>query len=396
VRAPLSRFAVVGAAVTIVDVVVFVALWRGADFPLLFADLPALVVAALVSHRLHRAVTFRHDPYGRWLDRRGDFVVSGVLAGVVDVGVLAALAALADPAGVGGAVAVKAGAVGVAGGVRWVLHRRVLFDIVRAEQVARPSRAAPEGEVRLSVVIPAYDDAGRIAATVQQVRQELEPVSRDGGLEVIVVDDGSTDATAAEARAAGADEVLVHPANRGKGAAVRTGMAAARGRTVAFTDSDLAYSPAQLLGLLAEVEAGWDVVVGSRRHAGTATLVRARRIRELGGRAINWLTHAVLLGRYRDTQCGLKAFRRDVAGLLFSQARIDGFAFDVELFVMAERFGLGLAEVPVQVENTTRSTVRVVRDAVRVVRDLFRIRRWARLGLYRADDATLEAIGRGA
>src|SRR5207244_4206934 len=110
-------------------------------------------------------------------------------------------------------------------------------------------------------------------------------------------------------------------------------------------------------------------------------------------RAINWLTHAVLLGHYRDTQCGLKAFRSDVARLLFTRARIDGFAFDVELFVMAERFGLGVTEVPVRVENTTRSTVKVVRDALRLVRDLFRVRRWARQGLYEADPAELAAIG---
>jgi hypothetical protein len=134
-------------------------------------------------------------------------------------------------------------------------------------------------------------------------------------------------------------------------------------------------------------------VVGSRRNAATTTLVRARRLREVGGRAINWLTHAVLLGHYRDTQCGLKAFRGDVAHILFERAQIDGFAFDVELFVMAERFGLGLTEVPVQVENRTRSTVKVVRDAARLVRDLFRIRRWSRQGRYDPQPSELAAIG---
>jgi glycosyltransferase involved in cell wall biosynthesis len=204
----------------------------------------------------------------------------------------------------------------------------------------------------------------------------------EGGVEVIVVDDGSTDGTAEEARTAGADRVLVHSSNRGKGAAVRTGVLTAAGRTIAFTDADLSYAPTQLEGLLETVESGIDMVVGSRKHDMTRTLVKAGRLREIGGRVINWLTHAVLLGNYRDTQCGLKAFRAEAARLIFQRSRIDGFAFDVELFVIAERNDLSVAEVPVTVVNTTRSTVRVVRDALRLVRDLFRIRRWSRAGAY--------------
>jgi hypothetical protein len=159
-------------------------------------------------------------------------------------------------------------------------------------------------------------------------------------------------------------------------------MLASRGRTVAFTDADLSYSPDQILDLLREVEDGWDVVVGSRRHDDTVALVRERRLREFGSRGINLLTKAVLLGEHRDTQCGLKAFRSDAARRVFELGRIDGFSFDIEMFAIVERTGLALTEVPVTVANTTRSTVSVSRDAVRVVRDLFRIRRWAREGAY--------------
>jgi hypothetical protein len=123
-------------------------------------------------------------------------------------------------------------------------------------------------------------------------------------------------------------------------------------------------------------------VAGSRRHDAASTLVRAGRLRELGGRVINWLTYLVLLGAYRDTQCGLKGFRADAARLVFERARIDGFAFDIEIFVIAERNGLALTEVPVRVANTARSTVRPLRDGVGLIRDLFRIRRWARAGAY--------------
>jgi glycosyltransferase involved in cell wall biosynthesis len=233
------------------------------------------------------------------------------------------------------------------------------------------------------VVVPAYREAGRIGTTVEEVRAALADLG--GGLEVVVVDDGSDDATAEEARAAGADQVLVHPGNRGKGAAVRTGVLAAAGATIAFTDADLAYSPDQLAGLLAAVEAGTDVVVGSRRHEQTTTLVRARRLREVGGRAVNLVTRLLVLDRERDTQCGMKAFRADAARAVFERTTIDGFAFDIELFVIADRLGLEVGEVPVQVENSTRSTVNVVRDAGRLVADLLRIRRADRAGRYAPD-----------
>src|SRR5690606_13357501 len=149
------------------------------------------------------------------------------------------------------------------------------FHIVREEHVARPRTEPLPGTVRLSVVVPAYHEAGRIGGTVRQLRAALAGV--EGGVEIIVVDDGPDPATEAEAREAGADQVISHPRNLGKGAAVRTGVLAANGRTVAFTDADLSYSPDQLVGLMEEVEAGWDVVVGSRRHEQTTTLVRAGR-----------------------------------------------------------------------------------------------------------------------
>lgn len=242
--------------------------------------------------------------------------------------------------------------------------------------MADPGDAGPAD---LSVVVPAYGDEGLIGGTVAAIHGELE--CRGLTHEVVVVDDGSTDATAVEAAEAGA-RVLRHPTNRGKGAAVRTGVAAASGRVVAFTDADLAYGPANLVELAARVDEGWDVVVGSRRHTDTVTLVRAGRLREVGGRLINGLTRLVLLRRYVDTQCGLKAFRGEVAHDLFARTRIDGFAFDVELFHLAEVDGLRLLEHPVTVENSSASSVHVVRDGLRLVRDLFRIRRYARHGAY--------------
>lgn len=243
-------------------------------------------------------------------------------------------------------------------------------------------RAPAPGALRLSVVVPAYREADRIAATLLRLREALAPLAASGGYEVIVVDDGSGDATAEAARAAGADEVVVLPVNRGKGAAVRSGMAVARGRARAYIDADLAYSPDQLLRLVDGVESGYDMVVGSRRHLDTVTLIRARRLREVSGRAFALLSGLLLLGHHRDTQCGLKAFRSDAAELLFSRSLVDGFAFDVELFLLAERYRLHVLEIPVTVTNSSDSTVRVVGHGIRMLGDLLRIRRVARTGAY--------------
>jgi putative flippase GtrA len=379
---PLARFAVVGSVVTAVDVGVFLARWRDGRRSLLEAEVPALVTAAGVSWALHRAVTFRDDPYRRWLAQHEAFAGSAVVAGLVDCAATGTLLALSGRRDRRGALAAKVPAVAAAGAVRWALHRRVLFRVVRAGHVADVTRPAPPGDMRLSVVIPAFDEAARIGETVRRVRDAVAEV--DGGVEVVVVDDGSADATGDVAKQAGADVVVVQPSNRGKGAAVRAGVLAARGRTIAFTDADLAYSPDQLLGLLREVESGFDVVVGSRHHEASTAVVPAGLVRRVGSNVVNWSTSAVLLGAYRDTQAGLKAFRSDAARAIFERSRVDGFGFDVEVFVIAERNGFSVREVPVRVENSARTTVNVARDAARLGRDLFRIRRWAREGRYQA------------
>ena len=235
---------------------------------------------------------------------------------------------------------------------------------------------------RLSVVIPAYRVPDLVGSTVACLRDVLGVAS--GGLEIVVVDDGSGDGTDDAAWAAGADQVIVQPANRGKGAAVRAGMLAARGATIAFTDVDLAYAPEQITRLQSEVEAGHPIVVGNRHHVETTTLVRARRVREVSGRLFSALTRVVVLGETRDTQCGLKAFSADTARALFSRAQIDGFAFDVELFVIARRLGVPVTEVAVEVANSDLSTVSVGSDAWRMMGDLLRIRRLAKAGAYDA------------
>jgi putative flippase GtrA len=372
VRHWLRRFAAVGSLVTLVDVAIVLLLRGVLGIPVLIADTVAIAAAATLSFVLHRAVTFADEPRARAVREPGPFMRVALLGGVVDILVLRAWVELMP------LLPAKLLSVALAAALRLAMYRRLSHARVRTDQARRAERPEPPGDVRFSVVIPAYKEGARMAGTVRTLREALAAVEH----EIVIVDDGSGDDTADVARAAGADQVIVQPRNRGKGAAVRAGMLAARGRTIAFTDADLAYPPAQLTRLLHEAESGWDMVVGSRRHVETTTLVRARRLRELSGRLFNLFTLLVLLGQYRDTQCGIKAFRSDAARRVFSASQVDGFAFDVELFHLAERYRLSLKEVPVELANTDTSTVRVGVEAVRMVRDLARIRRAASAGAY--------------
>ncbi len=371
---------------TLVDVGLLVLFRQRFGWILVVADLAAIAVASALSYGLHRAVTFRSDPYVRWVEIPPAFVGVAALAALVDVVVLRALFAGTGFSSTTALVEAKVVALAAAGVVRLVGYRWALLGELTWARRVRWARPPAPGDCRVSVVVPAYDEADRIGDTVHRLREGLAALAADGGLEVVVVDDGSTDGTAAVALAAGASQVVVQPRNRGKGAAVRMGVLAARGRTVVFTDADLAYGPDQVQRVAAAVEDGWDVAIGDRRHPETRTLVAPSRLRAWGSRAINWLGYAVLLGSFRDTQSGLKAFRSDVARFVFGRTRVDGFAFDIEVLHLVERHQLSLVEVPVEVTNSSRSTVSAARDAARLVVDLFRIRHWSAEGAYEADD----------
>ncbi len=388
----MKRLLVGGLLATVIDVGLFVGLYVGVDLRALPADAIALVVAGVFSFWFHRVLTFPGDLRVRWMARPFVVIATMTTGAVVDLSVLAVLSQiLGDGAGT---IVAKVAAVAIAALVRLTLYRRTLFALVREDIDTPVDRPALSGGPRLSVVVPAYGEGDRIGTTVTRLNAALVDVEARGGVEVIVVDDGSSDDTAENARVAGADRVLVFDENRGKGAAVREGMLEAEGRTIAFVDADLAYNPALLLELLAAVESGWDVAVGSRQHTDTTTLVRAGRLRELGGRAVNLLSHLVLLGHHRDTQCGIKALRRDAAQAVFSRTRVDRFAFDVELFYLIERYRFSLIELPVRVENSLRSTVRIVPATIGLIADLFRIRIWARRGLYDLDPVDRDRLVR--
>jgi putative flippase GtrA len=407
-RSGLRRFAAVGVLVTAVDLAVLVLLRVGFGVPVLIADAVAIAASAAVSFAANRALTFTHDPHLRWVEAPFAYFFVTAAAGVVDVLVVRTGYVVFDffwrrqdvrsygvvewtAFGYHGhfrdyevrwLLVSKVVALAVAGVVRVIGYRGLLFRKVRAAHVLDSARPPAPGALRLSVVIPAYKAESFIAESVARLRAELEPLVGEGELEVVIVDDGSPDETFSAASASGADLVLRLDENQGKGAAVRMGMLHARGRTIAFTDADLAYAPALVNDLLVEVEKGWDVVVGSRSHDETVTVVRTRRLRALGSRIINMISFAVLLGAYRDTQCGINAFRSDAAVAIFSRARINRFAFDIEVFHLAERMRLALTEVPVTLTNSAGSTVKIGLDSLRVLFDMIRIRRFGGAGLY--------------
>lgn len=219
-----------------------------------------------------------------------------------------------------------------------------------------------------------------MAKSVERVRRELAHLEGVGDLQVVVSDDGSTDETVREARRAGADPVVVNSRNLGKGAAVKAGVAAATGRTIAFTDVDLSYPPAQIERLMERVEAGAPVVVGSRWAAESSASTPASGVRRINSRLFNLATR-LTVGVWRDTQCGLKAFEASAAEQIFRRVRQDGFAFDVEIFLAAAALGLEIEEVPVRLEGSEGTTVHL-HGQVSAVMDLLRIRARLRRGGY--------------
>jgi putative flippase GtrA len=372
---PLSRrFALVGAIATVVDYGLAVGLTE-IGLSRVVADVLALAIAALASLTLHSRVTLRGDQLDRWIRQPPVFVAVATVAGAIDLSLYVGLGALAP-------WAAKVVALVAAALVRGLAHRLVLFRAVRRDQDQPAMRPPAGGTRRLSIVVPAFREQDRIGTSVDRIRAELADLDEAGELEIVVVDDGSPDGTADAARAAGADQVVVQPRNRGKGAAVRAGVAVATGRVVAFTDADLAYAPHQIVPMLEAVEAGWDVVIGNRHDNDSTTLVGTSALRSFGSRVVNMATNLLLLGNYRDTQCGCKAFRADVGKAVFALGRVDGFAFDIEILHLVERYGFSLKEVPVEVVNSDTSTVRAVRDGLGVGLDILRIRRVARRGGY--------------
>lgn len=202
----------------------------------------------------------------------------------------------------------------------------------------------------LSIVLPAYNEARRLPPYLGAVKQHLD-ACHAGRHEVIVVDDGSRDGLDSVVEAWRADwpalRLISHPTNCGKGAAVRTGMLAARGERLLFADADGATPITEEAKLRAALDAGADLAVGSRLLAAPGARRRRALVRGLAGRVFAAWARWWLEVPVRDPQCGFKMFRREVACQLFEQSSEPGYLFDLELLALARRCGYRIAEVPV-------------------------------------------------
>jgi dolichyl-phosphate beta-glucosyltransferase len=237
--------------------------------------------------------------------------------------------------------------------------------------------------VEVTVLIPAFNEAARIARAVRESLAALESEGAPG--EVLCVDDGSTDGTAHEVLALGDPRVrlLRLPVNRGKGAAVRAGVFAARGRIVFVLDADLSTPPQAMGAALPHLRDGVDVVFGSRHCAGARVLKPQGALRRSLGRGFLRLARRVADPGASDITCGFKGFRRAAAHAIFRHATVDGWAFDAETALIARRLELVRREVPVAWTNDPDSRVRVLSATLGSLLDLARIRLRDARGAYR-------------
>jgi dolichyl-phosphate beta-glucosyltransferase len=234
----------------------------------------------------------------------------------------------------------------------------------------------------ISLILPAYNEEGRLPATLTAIRGWIE--AQTAVCEVIVVDNGSTDQTVhvAETAMQGLPHFrLLRTDRRGKGLAVRMGVLAARGSVVIFGDSDLSWPVTELARFPELINRTTAIAIGSREGHG-ARRVGEPLYRHVMGRVFNMIVRYLAVPGVVDTQCGFKAFRRDAAHAIFECQMIDGFGFDVELLFLARRFGYDVREVPLHWEHKDSSRVEPVRDSLRMLMDVLTIRRNSLFGRY--------------
>ena len=223
-----------------------------------------------------------------------------------------------------------------------------------------------DSSCEISVVIPAYNEAARIARTLRSTVEHLK--ARGAPFEVLVVDDGSSDNTVEVVRKLSGDlpgiRCLQNPRNLGKGAAVKNGVFSARGRLIAFLDADNSTRTTDLDRLVEAVSRGASVAIGSRAHRRSVIPVKQPWRRRLAGKVFNFLCRLGLGITVSDSQCGFKLFEREAARSIFSRSTIEGFCFDVELLFIARKKGFRVAEVPVTWSDDRSSRVRLLKDSL--------------------------------
>ncbi len=237
----------------------------------------------------------------------------------------------------------------------------------------------------LSIVIPAYQEEARLGESLEAIFSYLR--RQTFASEVVVVNDGSTDATG---HVAGRFHdrgiplwVLTHPVNRGKGAAVKTGMLHANGTYALLADADNATPIGETAKLISTLEAGSDIAIGSRYLKESRVEKQQPFIRRFMSRGGNLLFRLVLGLRYHDTRCGFKLFSETAREKIFPRQSLERFGFDTEILVIAQELGLRVAEVPVRWFDRQHGTIHPLRDSLRSLKEIYDIYRRRQAGQYR-------------
>jgi len=236
----------------------------------------------------------------------------------------------------------------------------------------------------VSIVIPAYNEARRLPPTLSALAEWRLRCTRS--VDIIIVVEPGTDRTREIATAAAAGQpnlrVLSNEEHRGKGFAVRTGMRAAIGDFIFYMDADLSVPLQEVNTFLDHFDThpDVDVLFGNRQHAQSRITKYQSWLRRHMGQMFNAILRRLAMIGVYDTQCGFKAFRRCAAESIFARQQVDGFAFDVEVLLLAQKLGFKIADLPVEWRNSPESKVRIVRDSFQMLRDALRIR-WMMKGL---------------
>ena len=227
----------------------------------------------------------------------------------------------------------------------------------------------------ISIIIPGYNEEKRILPTLRAL---VEFCGRNfQRYEIIFVDDGSTDKTLALVNTLAPTshlQVVRLSKNRGKGYAVKTGMLRAHGRYRFFTDADLPYALNCFLSAMEIFDSpGCDMVVGARDLPGSYDMTVPDKPRTIASRVFSQILNSLLKIDIRDTQCGFKGFTEEAAKRVFAASTVRGYAFDVEIFVLARKFGLNITKIPLNLVRSEGTSIRIMRDAFNMFTDILRL-----------------------